>query len=297
MKFIYHLNVFHIDENDFKNMDTNSLRRKYYAESLKCHPDRTGGSTIEFQQLQESYYFLRSILDQNPYTDSSTHDDAFSQFMEKWIEHMINKQYKDKNSCDLLFREFTKLYTSIATKLHIEEGSILSQLFYKFFKNQLHTETMNRTENEFKMKMESNNVIIVRPTVDDILQDKVHCIEKDEQTIVIPLWHNEMSYKVGNEEIIVKCIPDFDDTTWLDEENNLHKTIHMSVNNIEKNGIIRGTIGKNNYTLVAKELNIMYYQIKKLELKGVLKINDDLYCEERSDVFLHIYIKDFCFDW
>jgi methylthioribose-1-phosphate isomerase len=106
-----------------------------------------------------------------------------------------------------------------------------------------------------------------------------------------------MSYKVGNEEIIVKCIPDFDDTTWLDEENNLHKTIHMSVNNIEKNGIIRGTIGKNNYTLVAKELNIMYYQIKKLELKGVLKINDDLYCEERSDVFLHIYIKDFCFDW
>ena len=60
-------------------------------------------------------------------------------------------------------------------------------------------------------KIKNNNVILLNPSLNDLLHDNIYKLETDTDTHYIPLWHEE----IGIDDMIVKNIPDIDDDTTI----------------------------------------------------------------------------------
>ena len=90
-------------------------------------------------------------------------------------------------------------------------------------------EWLSKMRNIIKKKMEGDNIIILNPNLEDMLNDKIYKLELEEETYYIPLWHNELCYDASGNDIIVRCIPELDSNITIDNDNNLYYIAHETI--------------------------------------------------------------------
>jgi hypothetical protein len=80
-------------------------------------------------------------------------------------------------------------------------------------------------------KMKSDNVIILNPTLADVFHKKVYELEYESKHFTVPLWHNEIYYKLDNDaDLVVRCnISDVPEYMYIDENNHITINIRTSV--------------------------------------------------------------------
>jgi hypothetical protein len=119
-------------------------------------------------------------------------------------------------------------------------------------------------------KMKSDNVIILNPTLTDLFQKKVYELEYESKHFTVPLWHNEIYYKLDNDaDLVVRCnISDVPEYMYIDENNHITINIRTSIQKLLDTGSVTVCIPLSpdplNITIPCHELivvkNVQVYQ-------------------------------------
>lgn len=152
----------------------------------------------------------------------------------------------------------------------------------------------------------SNETMILRPSLDDIIIDNVYkCHYTDDNTnnklsnpLYIPLWHHELTYDLeNNKELTIKILPKLPSTNyWIDDENNVHQRIEYTLcelwDCVAEEKYLEVFFAKKRLIFYPQDLQLTMNQTWSWKNQGISKINtENIYdVSKRGDVVLHINI-------
>ena len=267
------------------------IRKAYYKAARKHHPDHNKDTFAEsnkrFLAINEAYLFLDAYLkiemEQVKENTSEQHHTIF--FFDFLIEHLKQLDLKeislnaldglDKNTAIQLL-EYIDSYSEL---LGLEEDFVCS----------IRQKIREKTENDI--------VIILKPSIENILKDELYKLEYEGETYYIPLWHDELRYdnieNKENKSLVVKCIPELDDNVSIDHHNNLHIRITVpSIQTLFNSENLTFYLGGKEFQIPVENLKIKKTQIYTLYEKGIALINySNIYeIKQRGNIIILIII-------
>lgn len=218
------------------------LKRAYYKKALRHHPDK-GGDSETFKNIKESYDFLRKNSKDPEYSDKhhdSKHGDIYETYETMFVHFVeyIMKTQKGFENFDTVTIKTTlksiiqgcgsysiKLFQQLDVEKCRSIYAFLSQ--YSYLSN-LNEDHLRLFKEIMQNKMKNNNVILLNPSLHDLLHDNIYKLETDTDTHYIPLWHEEIVI----DDMIIKNIPDIDDNMSITKNNDIiikHKSSIMKL--------------------------------------------------------------------
>jgi hypothetical protein len=80
-------------------------------------------------------------------------------------------------------------------------------------------------------KMQKNNIVVLNPSLKDVIQNNISVLQYEGQTFYVPLWHSELHYRLegSDKQLIVKCMPVLPDHMSIDANNELHIDVRADI--------------------------------------------------------------------
>lgn len=208
--------------NNFSDYDYEKLKKQYKKTCLKKHPDK-GGSHDDFIEVSMAYDFLKNDLE-----NDNKEDDIFTLFTKIILTRNSNRKEQE-----YIKEQILKFINTISGKLlnNVDKDNLifLKQIIDKysyFFDKEVYNELI-KTINE-----KTNNIKLynLTPSVNDLFIDNIFNLnlsndtsnDTSNNTLLIPLWHNELIYDISGETIIVQITPNLPDYCNIDINNNIH---------------------------------------------------------------------------
>jgi hypothetical protein len=241
-----------------RDCSLSELNKRYRIMALKLHPDKNGNTpdaTAAFQELNEAYHALlpgakndatQSTDDDEDNADTVTYSTIFMNFMKS----LFKRKDKDESDrrvnqvlLDLLHR-IVHDYASVSVNAALDslDPSVLFQLYETLEQYNSAVSMDARIFEEItriiREKMQNNNIIILKPSLKDVIQNNISVLQFDGQTFYVPLWHSELHYRVeatpdsldkSGKQLIVKCMPDIPDHMSIDANNELHIDVSADI--------------------------------------------------------------------
>jgi hypothetical protein len=220
------------------------LIRHYRLESLKHHPDKnnnTPESTARFQEINEAYCTLLTLADNDAddgggdTTAQHVYPSSYSNIFTFFIRAKFNNNSSIEAALmDIIANNYNKLLANLDKQTAVQIYEFMQEYADILY---LRPEDMERMRSIVADKMKSDNLVILNPSLKDLIEHRVYRLEYEGQVFMVPLWHHEMYYPltgiggVGDDtkddsELIVRCIlEDAPDYVHVDDLNNL--TIHI----------------------------------------------------------------------
>jgi hypothetical protein len=232
------------------------LNKRYRIMALKLHPDKNGNTpeaTTAFQELNEAYQTLlpganpdandandaNEANDDDNNTDNATYSTIFMTFMKSLFKR------KDRNESDRVNQVLLDLlhrivhdYASVSVNAALDslDPSVLFQLY----------ETLEQYNSAISMdarifeeitriireKMQKNNIVVLNPSLKDVIQNNISVLQFGGQTFYVPLWHSELHYRIHDsdeKQLIVKCMPVLPGHMSIDANNELHIDVRADI--------------------------------------------------------------------
>ena len=225
------------------NYTREDLVRQYRLESLKHHPDKNNNapeSTARFQRINEAY---RALLEQEDCADGAdgadeTYGNIFLFFVRAKFGGGGDGGGGGSNSTtsiedallNIVANNYTKLLAGLNKQTAIQIYEFMQEYADIFY---LRPDDLERMRAIVADKMKSDNIVILNPSLKDLLDKKIYRLDYEGQTFMVPLWHNEIYYPLdatGERELIVRCnIFDLPDHVHVDEHNNMTISVRTSV--------------------------------------------------------------------
>ena len=229
------------------------LNKRYRIMALKLHPDKNGNTpeaTTAFQELNEAYQTLlpgandandaNDANEDDNNADNSTYSTIFMTFMKSLFKR------KDRNESDRVNQVLLDLlhrivhdYASVSVNAALDalDPSVLFQLYDTLEQYNSAVSMDARVFEEItriiREKMQKNNIVILNPSLKDVIQNNISVLQFGGQTFYVPLWHSELHYRIeaGSDEkqLIVKCMPVLPDHMSIDANNELHIDIRADI--------------------------------------------------------------------
>ena len=263
------------------------IRKAYYKEARKHHPDHNKDTIIEsnarFLAINEAYLFLDAYLkvemehvsDNKSSTEQHDHSIFFFDFL---IE-----QLKQLDLKEISLHALDGLDKNIAIQLldYIDSYSGIVGLEEEF---------VCLVRQKIREKTENDIVIILKPSIENILNDELYKLEHLGETYYIPLWHDELRY----DSLVVKCIPDLADNISIDHNNNLYVTINVpSIQTLFSLENFSFVLAGKVFEIPVRNLKIRKIQNYILYEKGIALINSNIYeTKRRGNIIVIITITD-----
>ena len=268
------------------------IKKQYKIKALQYHPDKYHGKDAneKFQEIHEAYQFLMKLTEDSVDTPSS-YEELFSEFvtsivndrniisiLERICRHCDQKTYNYLENIN--FNKLMEIYTLLSKYQH---------LFH------VPHDYMDKFAQIIKCKCDHAICYILNPNIDDLINANVYKLEHEQETLFVPLWHSHLEYDINNEtNIFVLCKPILDNNIFIDEQQNIHKTITYSLNDIWNTNHINVIIGNNEFLIYKKTLLMKSYQSIIFRGKGmpICNVNNMFQCDKKSSVIVHIYISN-----
>jgi hypothetical protein len=260
------------------------LKKKYYKLALLYHPDKHQNSiesTEKFKQITEAYELLKREIE-----DDNEIEENISMNYSSFLNLFLNNNIFLSSIINYLLNDYENITIQLFEGIN---KNVALEVYNFILKNKeilnISTDLVDKLKNIIIDKYKDVNIYILKPSLDELLNDRIYKLVIDENIYYVPLWHNELEF---DGDIIVKCIPELPKNIIIDENNNIHFHLNIvfsndliNTNNIE---II------NNLQIPISKLFIKKKQSYIFPKKGISIIKEkDIYnVEERSDIIVWI---------
>lgn len=279
------LEIMNINKNDLYSLDHGILKKKYHQLALKLHPDK-GGSNDKFRQLQEAYDYLNIMVELNTFNKSPYENYINNSSTNFEYKDVINKLKK------YIFKYINSVSMSYINECDDKQIGNLEKIL-EYYKHKIPPSVYNKIISTINTTNECKTFIL-KPTIDDLLENKIYRLNYNNEIFNVPLWHSELYYDTKNtDEICVKCIPELNPFIDIDSDNNIHIYIFENINTLFKNQYIDIQLSDNfTYKIHARDITILPSQKIILKNKGITKIsNKNLYdTNYKSDIIVTLNI-------
>ena len=185
---------------------SNELRHNYYTLALKHHPDKNSNpeATKNFQEILEAYTYLEKYSDlTKPNLDKRS---SYTDLLEQFITGIIGKNLDIAKFLPILQNECTKISLELLKQLP-KTTIIQLQKFIQQYAELLNinTEIVNTLNTIALDNTKNDTIIILKPTLENLLNDEIYKVNFQNETYCIPLWHHELIYDLSNSNLIIEC--------------------------------------------------------------------------------------------
>jgi len=248
------------------------IKRAYYKQALRHHPDK-GGDSETFKKIKEGYDFLRKNKndcdgnndgsnDDGP--DDSKHSDIYETYetmLVHFVEYIMKTQKGFENFDPITIKTTLKSIiqgcSSYSIKLFQQLDIEKCRSIYAFLSQYSYLSNLNKDhlrlfEKIMQNKIKNNNVILLNPSLHDLLHDNIYKLETDTDTHYIPLWHEEIVI----DDMIVKNIPDIDDNTTITRNNDIIIKHKSSIMKLFKDGYDELNIADSLFKIQSSDVKI-----------------------------------------
>ncbi len=255
------------------------LKKQYRIMALKNHPDKHHNDskyyTELFKEIGQSYEFLSNFLDDN--NESCEINNNYNDLFVTFISSFFTNNYSDVqdilkiiiNDCQNLS---IKLFEDMDKEKAIQIFEFINKYQYILY---ISSTTVDQIKHIVNAKIVNDNIIILNPWLEDLINDNIYILNFEDQTYYVPLWHHEVYYKHNGNDLIIKCILDLPENISLDNDNNIIIDINYNVNFLLKEEYIYYQLGKEHLSIPIKELKIKNKQLYIFKQKGISLINNN----------------------
>lgn len=264
------------------------LKQKYRKSALKYHPDKNGNSheaNETFKLVQESYEYLKRELEFGTLDDTTTSLD-YSNILFLFVESLFKSDKVISSLITKIANGFSAcIFEGLEKETIIEVYTFLSR-----YKNILHVsqEILDTVKNIIIEKCKNEQVYILNPSLDDLLDGNIYKLNIDGTIYFVPLWHDVVHFDSSGAEIVVKCVPELPEHVAIDENNALHVDVRVPfIISLLDNPVISFSLGK--YTHMVS-VRLVKNQTIYLDNVGIHRIDADI-SEEALRKKCGIYVK------
>ena len=256
------------------------LKKQYRIMALKNHPDKhmpddNGIYANKFKDINSSYEYLTTFLENNEEEniDMGDYNSLFRDFLSSFFS---NNQYEVHRIVSIIVNDCQSLSVSLFENMD-KEKAIQIYEFINTYRHILYIpdDIVERIKQIINEKMQNDNIIILNPSLDDLLNDNIYMLEFEDEKYYVPLWHDEIYYKHKSNDLIVKCIPELPENISIDNDS-LIVNIRHSINDIINKDEITCNIGNTIYKIPINKLKIKSSQIYTIYKGGfsLIQTND-----------------------
>ena len=287
--------------------DSKTLKKQYYKAALEHHPDKnvvananTNDKSKEkptFQEVNDAYTYLSMWLEE----DVKEHDLNYSLFFQSFMEFIGNRKHEEKTVMKYIVDNLIDGYRNLSMKAFedIDKDTAIKLFTYIARFSEilgLDESTIIAMRGILKKKMCNDELVVLNPSIDNLLKEDVYKLEHNGDCFYVPLWHDEISYDISgsntnsNYILVVKCIPDIDKHIHIDEFNVLHVNVSTQISKVFQDGCINVCLGEKVFKILSHELKIQQYQTHTLKSVGIpmIDIHNMYNVDNKSDVIVNI---------
>lgn len=275
------------------NFNKQSIKKAYYREALRCHPDKCKDkdSSDKFKKVQEAYEFLCVHVE---IECTHTQEESYTSMFAKFVSSTVGVNISETNVSSALLG-IKKGYQKITVEMFKELNRSDSLELYSYLEKYsgllgLEKESLREIENIIKKKMVKDQLIILKPDLFNLFSLDIYQLTHQEETYYIPLWHNELEYDLPSNSLIVKIIPNVPDNIIIDENNSIHANIILDIKHIFGRENYPVVLGDKTFNIKVRDLQLKSKQTIIFKTMGIPQIDTKNFFshDKLADVFLHI---------
>jgi len=278
---------------DIENPVTEDIiKKKYRMAALMYHPDKNKSEDAgeKFYKVQEAYEFLMKYIhnDTKWNGDEYTYEHPLQSYKNLLLAFLRNIMEENgveplQNILIIVVQKLTQLCEIKAfefiEKLDKELLMKIYDILYRYYSVlRISEDFVLKLRKVLDDKLQNDSCIILHPTLEDLLEDRVYRLIVDENIYWIPLWHHELVYDVSGADLYVRCFPILPDNVSINENNDIIvRTVHSIQNLLHKKELTFRLAGKEynkpcNLLFVRKNQNLL------ISNAGIAHINtEDIY--------------------
>ncbi len=279
---------------------SDQVKKAYFRMALRFHPDKYKDDNGEkFKEVKSAYEFLS-----NHYHRGTERIDIDENINYKELIKICVKYFSLDTNWDNIFidtsfqgimKDCQKISLKIFEKLNKEKARQVYDFIYKFnYVMGIDNELLEKFKKILQNKMVYDNIIILNPSLDDLLNDNIFKLEIEYgREFYVPLWHHELHYGLNGKDLVVRCEPEIPDNIWINESNNIYLTMQISIKDLFEKGFHEFKVGEKMFKIESESLKITKEkQIVLLKEKGILRINEKHTFDTslRGDIYVEVFL-------
>jgi len=293
------------------------VKRYYRVKALQLHPDKNSrpDSVERFQEVQEAYEYLvkqerlwegtNEDEDEGVDEEEITGDDLppYRKCLFSFLKEIFRREFSSlpASSAPLFYVILRRISCvceekAMQTLENLDRKTLLKiyEIMEKY-QDVLHFtgDFIQKVKMKIGERIAADECIVLNPTIDDLLENRLYKLTVNQQQYIVPLWHHELVYDNKDRDVFVRCMPVLDENVEIDENNNVHVWVAFPFSQLWENEVVEVKLGERmtfplNTRLLklAKLQTIMFSNqgIPRMDLKSVYNVS------KKGHVFIHLEI-------
>lgn len=317
--------------NDISSFTNEKIKKQYYKLALRYHPDKHSNSdesTQRFQGINSAYQYLKKEMQyfdkigihmSDRFPPSTESDDskevpAYVNLLGIFINTLVKNAFTKSDVFVSIIKDIVmgckqislKLFDGLSKEMSLEIYSLLLK-----YQSVLHIkeEILEQIRLVLFEKYKHTYIFKLNPSIDDLFDNNVYKLVLHGKPYFVPLWHSELYYDyIGatestsqgesddqtTSEIIVKCVPDLGEDTFIDEFNNIHTIIKAKLADISiQNPVLQLPLGSRTFSIPCEKLMIKAQQYYTMKKQGISRIDEiNIYnVDTKSDIIVKVLLE------